>query len=135
MQHSAHNQSEEVLYFISVKNYLNDMSEHIRLADRNGVNWVQETLERIALFREVCRQTEVVWSGSDYIWSRIRRLHEQSLKLATALERHIELFDGADFNKIDHYLSNYALPFSFLLDEYEQALECLAEEGLSAQAQ
>jgi len=135
LNYSPQHQTEDVLYFIEVKHYLTQIGEQFRLADRNGLQWVEESLEELQNFRDICLKMETVWRCSDYIWAKISQLHEQALNKVDEIERSIGALTGADFSKIDSYKSKYALPFCFILDKYKQVLEDLADESLSAQSQ
>lgn len=135
LNYTPQHQTEDVLYFIAVKQYLSQIREQFRLAERNGLQWVEESLEELQNFRDICSQMETVWRCSDYIWAKTSQLHEQILIKIDEIERSIGPLTGADFSKIDTYKSKYALPFCFILDKYTQILEELAEESLSAQSQ
>jgi len=135
LHNSAPHHSEDVVYFISIKNYLTELAEQIRSANDNGLHWVEETLEQLELFRDICKKMETVWRCSDYVWIKLEQLHTQALIKAEIIEKHISAFTGADVKKIDHYMAIYALPFLFALEEYCNVLEELVDESLSAQSQ
>lgn len=135
LHNSSPRHSEEVLYFIYIKNYLSALTEQIRAGDSNGLQWVEETLEQLDLFHDICKKMETVWRCSDYVWKKLELLHSDLVSKAANLETHVSYFIGADEKRIDHYMANYALPFLFSIEEYANVLEELIEAGLSAQSQ
>ena len=130
---SPPNQPEDVLYFIGVANHLKEFGETIRLADANGVNWIEETFKNVDFFYDICEQMETVWQCSDHVWKKVEPVHTRAKARVELLEENVSQYIGVDWSKMDYYKSKYALPLSFILEEYEGVLRELAEESLNAQ--
>lgn len=126
-------QPEDVLYFIGMVGHLKDLSDKIRRAEENGSDWVEETLTDIDFLCDICDQAETIFGCSDYVWGKIRAVHQEVKEGMELVQNEIAQYIGASWEKLDYYKSSVALPVSYALDEYRHLLKELAEESLSAQ--
>lgn len=133
VKHSPPDQPEDILYFIGMANHLKEFGELVRIADGNGVEWVEETLEGVSFFYDICEQMETVWQCSNYVWEKISPIQAKAKSGVELLEMNIGQYIAVDWSKLDFYKSKFALPLSFILEEYSHALKELAEESLAAQ--